>query len=811
MKITLHSISFILIFLISGMKMSAQNIELFEQFNGRYDYYAIGNTLNLAENNATSVCQILTQSSAQLNLLPTQNVIAAYLYWAGSGHGDFNVELNGTPVSASRTFNDSLQVGSTSYMFFAAFADVTTQIQNTGNGTYTFSELDLSTVIPAYCNWSLNFGGWAITIVYEDSSLNYNQVNIYDGLEGFQFDSISFTISNLNVVDTQGAKAGFLVWEGDTQPPHSHSVGESITVNGVIMDDPPLNPNGNIFNNTNSFTGANDLWNMDIDVFDISSAIQVGDNSAVVTLTTGQDVVLLNNVITVLSNELPDATVEIDTIIAGEVCGSREIFLEYTVYNVNSTAVLPAGTPIAFYANSTLIGNAATINVIPIDGSETQQINLIIPSNIPNEFTLTIAVDDLGNGTGIVPELDETNNEDSIDVRLIDFPEITGLVDQEKCEVVGNEAFDLTLSTQQIDPTNTITFHITQVDAENNVNAIQNPEAYINIQNPQTIYVRVDNGDCHVVGSFTIEVIFCSLPDATIFITEDLNACRQRQLEVNYVVANTDGTAPLPAQTPIAFYIDEVLTATDFTPISIPAGGQINMTTLIELSDNVPDVFELKLSVDDIGDGTGIVEELDETNNTYITTVNLQSIPDLPPLSDMELCNEGFGFAVFDLTLQFDTIQPQDGDEISFYTSFDDAIEQTNPIFIPYAYQSNANPQTIYVRLDNEICFTISSFEISTIDCPPWIPEGFSPNNDGINDFFEISGLLDIYPNHEILIYTRKGNLIFKGNNQTGFWDGRANTGLLYEGPVPAGVYYYVLNLNHPDYDLFIGWVYLNK
>src|SRR5690606_30147712 len=190
--------------------------------------------------------------------------------------------------------------------------------------------------------------------------------------------------------------------------------------------------------------------------------------------------------------------------------------------------------------------------------------------------------------------------------------------------------------------------------------------------------------------------------------------CRQRLLEVNYVVANTLGTAPLPAQTPIAFYIDEVLYATDFTPVQIPIGGQINMTTVLELSENVPDIFELKLSVDDIGDGTGIVEELDETNNIYVTTVNFQSIADLPPLPDMELCNEGFGFAIFDLTLQYELIQPQEGDEIRFYTSYEDALGMNNPIFFPHSYLSNANPQTIYVRLDNEICFTITSFQIKT-------------------------------------------------------------------------------------------------
>ncbi len=376
---------------------------------------------------------------------------------------------------------------------------------------------------------------------------------------------------------------------------------------------------------------------------------------------------------------------------------------------------------------------------------------------------------------------------------------------------MGIETFDLTQSTQQIDPSNNLSFHLNEVDAENNQNPIENPENYINIQNPQTIFIRVANESCFLIDSFEIEVITCPLPDATIALIDDLNACRQRDLEVVYQVANTLGTAPLPAQTPIAFYINEELYTTDFTPIQIPIGGQIQMTTSMQLSDNTPDVFELKLSIDDLGDGTGIVEELDETNNLYLTTVNFESIPELPPLQDMELCNEGFGFAVFDLTLQIELINPQSSAEVTFYTSFEDALEKNNQIFLPEAYQSIANPQSIYVRLDNEICFTISSFKVLTENCPPFIPEGFSPNNDGINDYFEISGLLNIFTDHELLIYSRKGNLIFRGNNDIGFWDGTANEGLLYDGPVPSGLYYYVLNLNHPDFKPFIGWVYLNK
>ncbi len=799
---SVFSFIFLFIFLVSN----AQEIELYQQFNGRFDYIAIGNTMNTAENGTGAPCEILTSSSASLELQPNQNVVAAYLYWAGSGEGDFEVTLNGTSITAERTFADQIDEVR---VFFAAFTDVTDLIQNTGNADYTLADLDLTDVIAPYCPSGTNFAGWSIVVIYEDPDLPLNQLNVYDGLESVSaFNNLlSFQLDNLNVIDNQGAKIGFLAWEGDS----SIAVDETLQVNGNIISNPPLNPANNAFNSTNSFTNSDELWNMDIDFYDIQNNIQIGDTQATITLTSGQDFVMINNIITVLNSQLPDATIEIDNVIAGEECGNREVFLEFTVFNVNSTDILPANTPIAFYANNTLVETSETIGEIPIDGSESQEITFTIPLSIPEEFTLRVVVDDLGNGNGVVTEIDETNNEDSTEIVLLVFPVITGLLDLEQCDAVGIETFDLTQSTQQIDPVNTISFHITEADAENNENPIQNPENYVNIQNPQTIYLRVDNGFCFVIDSFLIEVISCPLPDATIELINDLNACRGRDLEIKYAVANTLGTLPLPVQTPIAIYINEELYATDFTPIQIPVGGQIQMTTTLQLSDNIPDVFELKLSVDDIGNGTGIVQELDETNNLFFATINFESIPELPSLPDLELCNQGFGFALFDLTAQYEFINPQSNEEVTFYSSFEDALEQNNQIFLPEAYQSTSNPQFIFVRLDNVICFTITSFAISTQDCPPWIPDGFSPNNDGINDFFEISGLLNIFTEHELLIYSRKGNLIFRGTNETGFWNGTANEGLLYEGPVPAGLYYYVLNLNHPDYKPLIGWVYLNK
>ncbi|HET8803028.1 MAG TPA: gliding motility-associated C-terminal domain-containing protein, partial [Aequorivita sp.] len=316
----------------------AQEIALYQQFNGHYDYTAFGNTLNVEENGQGGACFILTSSNANFQLQPNQEVVAAYLYWAGSGPGDFNITLNQVPISAERTFTEIYNNGGIDYIYFSAFADVTEQIQTTGNGNYTLADLDLTQIIPTYCSppgSGTNFGGWAVTVVYEDTLLPLNQVNVFDGLESVSRTSqnLEITLNNLLVLDTVGAKIGFLAWEGDS----GIAVNETLRINGNILSNPPLNPADNAFNGTNSFTGSDVLYNMDIDVYPISNYINPGDTSATIQLTSGQDFVMVNNIITVLNTELPDATISMDTIIGGTECGNRELTIDYTVYNLNST------------------------------------------------------------------------------------------------------------------------------------------------------------------------------------------------------------------------------------------------------------------------------------------------------------------------------------------------------------------------------------------------------------------------------------------------------------------------------------------
>src|SRR5690606_36856830 len=68
--------------------VGAQDVNLFQQYIGRYNFTIFGNTLNLTENGLNTQCAISTSSSASLEISAENTIIGAYLYWAGSGTGD---------------------------------------------------------------------------------------------------------------------------------------------------------------------------------------------------------------------------------------------------------------------------------------------------------------------------------------------------------------------------------------------------------------------------------------------------------------------------------------------------------------------------------------------------------------------------------------------------------------------------------------------------------------------------------------------------------------------------------------------------
>ncbi len=93
-----------------------------------------------------------------------------------------------------------------------------------------------------------------------------------------------------------------------------------------------------------------------------------------------------------------------------------------------------------------------------------------------------------------------------------------------------------------------------------------------------------------------------------------------------------------------------------------------------------------------------------------------------------------------------------------------------------------------------------------TIDIDPdpekmIIYDGFSPNGDGINEFWEIR-LFRYYMSSNVKIYNRWGNVVYEVSDVMSdeIWNGTSNTGFVVGGAkVPDGTYFYTVEL--PDYD----------
>ena len=90
------------------------------------------------------------------------------------------------------------------------------------------------------------------------------------------------------------------------------------------------------------------------------------------------------------------------------------------------------------------------------------------------------------------------------------------------------------------------------------------------------------------------------------------------------------------------------------------------------------------------------------------------------------------------------------------------------------------------------------------------IPEGFSPNGDGIGDAWVITRLNELYPNNSVVIYNRWGTEVFSARPYQNDWRGEANTGANIGDELPVGTYFYVLDLGE-GIDPETGYVYLNR
>jgi gliding motility-associated-like protein len=160
---------------------------------------------------------------------------------------------------------------------------------------------------------------------------------------------------------------------------------------------------------------------------------------------------------------------------------------------------------------------------------------------------------------------------------------------------------------------------------------------------------------------------------------------------------------------------------------------------------------------------------------------NVETIPGQPAYADHKIC--------LPAVVEFNATNPQTGvyslyaketDLIPVYTStsgkFSFQVNATSDYYISYSIGSCESPKTkVHV-------------EVVLIDIK--FATAFTPNGDGINDYWEITGI-EKYPETTVQVFNRQGQKVFESRGYAHPFDGS------FKGKkLPVGVYYYVLNMS---------------
>lgn len=282
------------------------------------------------------------------------------------------------------------------------------------------------------------------------------------------------------------------------------------------------------------------------------------------------------------------------------------------------------------------------------------------------------------------------------------LPDFNPPLDWYTCDDVSNdgvEVFDLNEKITEISSGTTqsldISFYTTLSDADSDINAID--LEFENIQNPQQIYARIENGfSCYTIAEFGLNVIqapetnpsipleacdnnYDGITTFDLTISEyDILDVRQNDIEVSYFENEDD----------LASHTNQITNPENYTNLSNP------QTVFVKVVNSV---------------------------STCYVTIPLDLVVNLPPafneLNDIVVCENETG--IFDLlSVNELLVDDLNNINISYYNSQTDALTDSNEINTNYEYSINTH--TFFARIQNEItgCFITSSFNVIVLPNP---------------------------------------------------------------------------------------------
>lgn len=178
----------------------------------------------------------------------------------------------------------------------------------------------------------------------------------------------------------------------------------------------------------------------------------------------------------------------------------------------------------------------------------------------------------------------------------------------------------------------------------------------------------------------------------------------------------------------------------------------------------------------------------------YDTTIRISYITVVNPIHDSSSFTEANITGCQPLTVTFTNTSTNATSNIWYFGDgwVDSSLNPTHIYFDTGKYTV-----TLVIFRSDSVCRVApdtSTFEFIIVDsCNLYIPNIFSPNGDGKNEFFYLNA--EGYTSYHLVICNRWGEKLFESNDSKVLWNGKINnTG----ADVPDGTYYYIFSANDP-------------
>ena len=383
-------------------------------------------------------------------------------------------------------------------------------------------------------------------------------------------------------------------------------------------------------------------------------------------------------------------------------------------------------------------------------------------------------------------------------------------------------------------------FFISSEDANNNQNEISNPSSFVNLSNPQIIYIQIinDNTGCFNIAQLNLEVSLTSGVDTI------LAKCDDDENEDGFYSFNLNSSANeilfgLPSDYYLEFYqtysdalIEENPLAENFTNTEAYSQtiyariennnqcyGINELTLIVNRLPQLDQTEETFLCIDSnsepvfinsgvIGNTADYSYQWSNGENTEQIQINQAGIYTLTVTNDNN-CSKTKSITIINSNIAtIETIDIQDASQNNTVTIFasgeGDYEYSLDSELGPYQDENiffNVQPgfHEVYVR-DKNNC-GIASELISVIGFPNF----FTPNFDGYNDTWHVYGInTPEQSESEIYIFDRYGKLLKQLKSDSQGWDGTFNG-----NPMPSSDYWFYVKLN--DNRIFRGHFSLKR